>query len=210
MGKFDQSRNALPFSAFASAISVLTEHILASQKASQINSSINEVLSEEDMQLISQTMQGCHRLFPSIGGEGIHSSIDQGHGKDDVNRMQYAIRRFMKTVCSHLPVVFFIDDLQWADDSSLDLLLSLQGDVDINSLLLVGAYRDDELHDGHPLAIRLREVESVDSTIIKIALANLDQKTTQSMVAEVLRMEDREDDVNSLATIIYRKTGGNP
>lgn len=104
----------------------------------------------------------------------------------------------------------FIDDLQWADDASLGLLFSLQADNEIGSLLLVGAYRDNEVMDGHPLTIRLREAQKLGSAVTTIELKNLECKTVQALVAEVLRMENEIDAVGTLAATIHKKTDGNP
>ena len=68
-------------------------------------------------------------------------------GKESISRMHYAVRRLLKIICSHLKgvVVLFIDDLQWGDTATLDLLKSIVLDGDIPSLLIVGAYREDEV-----------------------------------------------------------------
>ena len=64
--------------------------------------------------------------------------------------------------------------------------------------------------DDHPLTLRIRAAEKIGSLITTIRLRNLELKPVQSLVAEVLRMEDREDSVNGLASIVQRKTDGNP
>eukprot|EP00985_Skeletonema_marinoi_P019437 scaffold11145_cov104-Skeletonema_marinoi.AAC.2 len=67
-------------------------------------------------------------------------------GKESIAQMHYAVRRFLKIVCSQLKgVVLFIDDLQWSDTETLDLLKSIVLDEEIPSLLIVGAYREDEV-----------------------------------------------------------------
>ena len=67
-------------------------------------------------------------------------------GKESISQVHYAIRRLLKTICSYLKgVVLFIDDLQWSDTATLDLLKSLVLDGEIPSLLVVGAYREDEV-----------------------------------------------------------------
>ena len=68
-------------------------------------------------------------------------------GKESVSRVHYAVRRLLKIICSYLkgPVVLFIDDLQWSDTATLDLLKSIVLDGEIPSLLIVGAYREDEV-----------------------------------------------------------------
>ena len=134
-----------------------------------------------------------------------------GFGKQEiVNWLQYAIKRLMGAISSHLRVVMFIDDLQWADGASLELLFFLLSDTTLKSLLLVGAYRENEVLDDHPLMFRIRGAKQIGSSITTITLRNLDLRSVQSLVAEILRMENREDSIDALASIIHRKTGGNP
>eukprot|EP00984_Skeletonema_dohrnii_P024625 scaffold13772_cov154-Skeletonema_dohrnii-CCMP3373.AAC.6 len=68
-------------------------------------------------------------------------------GRESIAQMHYAVRRFLKIVCSQLKgaVVLFIDDLQWSDAATLDLLKSIVLDGEIPRLLIVGAYREDEV-----------------------------------------------------------------
>jgi hypothetical protein len=68
-------------------------------------------------------------------------------GRESIAQMHYAVRRFLKIVCSQLKgaVVLFIDDLQWSDTATLDLLKSIVLDGEIPRLLIVGAYREDEV-----------------------------------------------------------------
>ena len=68
-------------------------------------------------------------------------------GKESISQMHYAVRRLLKIICSHLKgvVVLFIDDLQWSDAATLDLLKNIVLDGEIPRLLIVGAYREDEV-----------------------------------------------------------------
>lgn len=106
------NNNALPYSAFAKSLAELAKYILASKNASEIKADIETTLGNDDMQLISRAMIGCQAL---LGTQSKHLPEDKGQvillgeGKEAVLRMQYALRRLMKAICSHLPVVMFID-----------------------------------------------------------------------------------------------------
>jgi len=73
-------------------------------------------------------------------------SLKRHSGKESISRVHYAIRRLLKVICSYLKgMVLFIDDLQWSDIATLELLKSIVLDREIPSLLIVGAYREDEV-----------------------------------------------------------------
>lgn len=98
---------------------------------------------------------------------------------------------------------------QWSDTGTLDLLKSISLDAEIPSLLLVGAYREDEVTESHPLALQIRETKEMNVAITEIRTGNLLPKNVKSLVAEALGMEDEEDDVETLATTVHKKTDGN-
>eukprot|EP00985_Skeletonema_marinoi_P000183 scaffold58_cov79-Skeletonema_marinoi.AAC.1 len=132
-------------------------------------------------------------------------------GKESIARMHYAVRRLLKIICSQLKgVVLLIDDLQWSDAATLDLLKSIVLDGEIPRLLIVGAYREDEVLDHHPLAFHIRELEQMNVTITKIRIGNLSVDYAIPLVAEALGMDDDDSKVKSLAETIHKKTEGNP
>lgn len=151
-GKFDLNNTALPMSAFCDAMASLTTAIVEQGKEllDSIQHELSTAFSEDDIILLIRTLPGCQRLFsttpntPNTEDDGdVHNRIV---GKDAVARLQYAIRRLLKIICTHLMgVVLFLDDLQWSDTATIDLLQSISLDRDIPSLLLVGAYREDEV-----------------------------------------------------------------
>lgn len=150
-GKFDLNNTALPMSAFCDAMASLTKAIVEQGKEllDSIQHDLSNSFSENDIILLFRTLPGCQRLFSTIPNT-FNTEDGDAHnrivGKDAVARLQYAIRRLLKIVCTHLMgVVLFLDDLQWSDTATIDLLQSISLDRDIPSLLLVGAYREDEV-----------------------------------------------------------------
>ena len=208
-GKFDQNKNAIPFSAVAQALAELADHVLTSKHADAIKTNIKKELGEDVMHLIGSIAPGCWDLFGTTPNT-VQAPGVLGGGMSAVSRLQFAIGRLVKIICTRLKVVVFIDDLQWADESSLNLCLSLQTDKEIHNFLLVGAYRDDEVSDDHPVTLRITEAEKMGTLLTTIKLGNLERGAVQSLVAESLRMEDDKDRVDSLAAIVHKKTGGNP
>jgi predicted ATPase len=139
---------------------------------------------------------------------GDSSSNSEALGKvEALHQLKFTFRAFLRSVCSqNSPVVLFIDDLQWIDLASLDLLKSLLTDKEIKNFLFVGAYRDNEVDDVHPLMISLRNLEK-HHEMYKIKLGNLDQSSVYQLVADLLRSDVLE--VEPLADIVCRRTHGN-
>ena len=105
------------------------------------------------------------------------------------------------------PLVIFIDDLHWADFSSIQLMDYLINEANINNFLFVGAYRDNELNENHSL-IKVFENATENKFIRFINTLPLDWKQTLSLVSDALHTSS--DKVISLAEVLYRESGGNP
>lgn len=153
-GKFDLNKSsALPFSAFSAAMSSLIKQVIMSKHADAIKGSIMSYLKADDMARLIDVMPGCSELFTFKENHDSLLPVNRHRvsiraGKHVVQRLQYSIRLLLKAICTHLKgVVIFIDDLQWSDGSTIDLLKSLFVSNDIPSLLLVGAYREDEVSE---------------------------------------------------------------
>lgn len=109
------------------------------------------------------------------------------------------------------PLVLFLDDLQWADTASIKLLadLLLRSDTEKGKpLLLVGAYRDNEVNANHPLLLTLKELQREGIRPEQLKLKGLDFACVQSLIADSLALPESE--VSPLADLMWRKTEGNP
>ena len=133
--------------------------------ATLIRDQIQNEFDDYDVEQLRRVLPGCAELLgarrsslfgPSSEAEGAvpHrsasssklDSLKRHSGKESISRVHYAIRRLLKVICSYLKgVVLFIDDLQWSDIATLELLKSIVLDREIPSLLIVGAYREDEV-----------------------------------------------------------------
>jgi len=103
----------------------------------------------------------------------------------------------------------FIDDLQWSDKATLELLRSIVLDKEIPSLLIVGAYREDEVPDHLPLASLIEDLEH-NVTVTQMNIGNLDVDAVKPIVADSLGMDEDDTKIGSLAEIVHKKTEGNP
>ncbi len=131
--------------------------------ATLIRDKIRDEFDEEDMEQLRRVLPGCAKLLglvavtqkrrPSMAAALSRSSsisklfsLSLPAGKESISQMHYAIRRLLKIVCSNLKgTILFIDDLQWSDTATLDLLKSIVLDGEIPNLLIIGAYREDEV-----------------------------------------------------------------
>jgi predicted ATPase/signal transduction histidine kinase len=106
------------------------------------------------------------------------------------------------------PLVLFVDDLQWVDGASLDLLQALLTGLERPQLLLIGAYRDNEVSEAHPLMQALERLKKAGVTVGELALQPLSEAHVLQLVSDALAREPGE--VRPLAALAHAKTGGNP
>ncbi|MBA3923403.1 MAG: AAA family ATPase, partial [Nostocaceae cyanobacterium] len=124
------------------------------------------------------------------------------------NRFNLLFSKFIQVFTSiEHPLVIFLDDLQWADLASLNLIQLLMSESDNKYLLLIGAYRDREVFAAHPLMLTLKEIEK-NTTINTITLAPLTEASLNQLVADTLSC--LPEVAQSLTQLVYQKTKGNP
>lgn len=106
------------------------------------------------------------------------------------------------------PLVVFLDDLQWADAPSLQFITDVLGDTELSGLLLIGAYRDQEVEAEHPLLRLLRQPTASGEPPLALTLASLTGADLDTLLAEMLRISP--DEARPLASSVFAKTNGNP
>ena len=118
-------------------------------------------------------------------------------------------RRFIKVFARpEQPLALFLDDLQWLDTATLDLLKELLTGSDLQCLMLIGAYRENEVDAAHPLRQQLQAIEVAGGKVAEVTLTPLSREELGQLIAETLRCE--LDRAASLAQLVQEKTGGNP
>ncbi len=125
------------------------------------------------------------------------------------NRFNLLFQKFIQifTTKEH-PLVIFLDDLQWADSASLKLMQLLMSESNNGYLLLIGAYRDNEVFPAHPLMLTLDEVNKADAVVNTITLQALSQNSLNKLVADTLNCSNNL--AQPLTQLIFQKTQGNP
>jgi predicted ATPase len=125
------------------------------------------------------------------------------------NRFQFVFRRFLCAFARpEHPLALFLDDLQWLDAATLELLERLITDPDRRHLMLVGAYRDNEMSSSHPLLRTLEAIRKAGAQVQDIVLAPLRLHDISGLVADAMHCEVER--VRPLAQQVPEKTGGNP
>ncbi len=134
-------------------------------------------------------------------------------GIEAQNRFNYVLQQFISAIAQERhPLVLFIDDWQWADQASLDLLQSIMTNSKANHLLLIGAYRDNETPKNHPFLESLQEIEKAldykeKKSIEYVRLQNLRIKEINLLVNDTLNCS--KELCEKLGKIVFEKTGGN-
>jgi predicted ATPase/signal transduction histidine kinase len=201
-GKYDQFQRNIPFSAFVQAFRDLMGQLL-SESDVQIQQWRNQILSAlgENGQVIIEVIPELSKII------GEQPPAIELSGTAAQNRFNLLFQKFTQVFTSaEHPLVMFLDDLQWADSASLNLMQLLIADT--KHLLLIGAYRDNEVNPGHPLMLTLSEIQKTQATINTITLAPLSQGQVNQLVADTLKCT--ENLAWSLSQLVSQKTQGNP
>lgn len=124
-------------------------------------------------------------------------------------RFQRALRRFIGVFArpAH-PLTLFLDDLQWLDGATLDFLDELLLHPEVQHLLLLGAYRDSEVDETHPLTLKLKTLRDLGADVAEIALTALQEDDLGQLIQDTLYCDKAQS--ASLAVLLHKKTGGNP
>jgi predicted ATPase/signal transduction histidine kinase/tRNA A-37 threonylcarbamoyl transferase component Bud32 len=129
--------------------------------------------------------------------------------QESEHRFNYVLQKFIEvfTRPEH-PLVFFFDDLQWADSASLKLLQFLIAKSASKYLLIIGAYRDNEITSIHPLISTLEDLRNDDLRFQEITLKSLNIEEITKLIIDTFNCQKHP--AQMLAKIALEKTGGNP
>ncbi|MHC5936338.1 trifunctional serine/threonine-protein kinase/ATP-binding protein/sensor histidine kinase [Nostoc sp.] len=203
-GKFDQFNRNIPFFAFVQAFRDLMGQLL-SESDEQLSTWKNKILQVlgENGQVILEVIPELEQI---IGQQLPATELSPNAAQ---NRFNLLFQKFIQvfTTKEH-PLVIFLDDLQWADSTSLKLMQLLMNESGSGALLLIGAYRDNEVSAAHPLMLTLDEIAKANATINKIKLSPLSEESLNQLVADTLNCSLETTQI--LTQLLYQKTKGNP
>ncbi|KAF3885567.1 MULTISPECIES: trifunctional serine/threonine-protein kinase/ATP-binding protein/sensor histidine kinase [Nostocales] len=209
-GKFDQFNRNLPFSAFVQAFRDLMDQLLSSddKQLQEWKAKILAAVGDNGQVLIEMIPE----LEQVIGQQ---PPVPELSGSAAQNRFNLLFQKFITEFAKpEHPLVIFLDDLQWADSASLNLLKLLLTERDTYGgkqrgyLFIIGAYRDNEVFPTHPLMLMLDEIKKAQTPIHALTLEPLSQTDVTQLTADTLSCS--VELAQPLTELLYQKTKGNP
>ena len=203
-GKFDQYKRNIPYASLAQAFQSLVRPLLGRSDADLNNwrRAFREALGPNGLLIVD--------LVPEVKliiGE--QPPVPDLPPQDAQRRFHLVFRRFIAVFARpEHPLALFLDDLQWLDAATLDFLEDLLSQRDVRHLMLIGAYRNNEVDSAHPLMRKLEAIRHAGAAVQEIVLAPLAHKDLGQLIGDSLHCEPER--AASLAQLVQEKTAGNP
>jgi predicted ATPase len=209
-GKFDLQRRVEPYSAITAAFNDLSRKIVLQEDEEQLNS-LRSMLKTElggQEKVLTGWNPNLEPLFHKETNSESGAPSENNLGLvEERNRLLFLLRKFIRVICQfYAPaLILFLDDLQWADTASLDVLESLTTDRHNKNLLVIGTERK---HDREEIGTIMKNIQALGVSVEVIKLRDLNCSDLNNLLSDALRSE--ADHTAKLAEIVYRKTHGNP
>ncbi len=201
-GKFDHLQKSIPYSALINGLQNHIENLLLGEDeqvafwAKRITTALGRIAK-----VIVDIIPNLQLLI------GPQEEIPEMTGTESQNRFNNAFVRFVKALGTvDKPTVLLIDDLQWADLGSITILQNILQEAGNKEILILGTYRDNEVHEAHPLAVMLRLLKDSGQEPDEIILNDLSLKDVTELCHDCFGGEAK---VTEFASIIFEKTNGN-
>src|SRR5262249_7520035 len=204
MGKFDLQTRDVPYAALNQAFASLLRQILTydEDEVAVWRQRLAETIGPNG-HLVTELIPAFELVL------GRQPPVADLTPQDRLNRLRIVFRRlvgaFARPGC---PLVLFVDDLQWLDVATVDLVGDLFARREVSNLMLIGAYRTNEVSPSHPLMSQLDAIRTTGVLIEEVPLQPLSPLDISVLVAETLECERAE--ARPLAKLVHAKTGGNP
>jgi PAS domain S-box-containing protein len=203
-GKFDQYKRDIPYSTLAQAFQSLARPLLGKSETelARWRHALLKALGPNGRLIVDLVPE-----LKLIIGE--QPPVPELPPQQAQGRFQLVFRRFIGVFARpEHPLALFLDDLQWLDPATVDLLEDLLTRPDVQHLMLIGAYRGNEVNFAHPLTRKLEAIRKAGATVQEIILTPLAREDLDRLVAESLRCEPAR--AAPLAQVVHQKTAGNP
>lgn len=202
-GKYDQFNRDVPYSAINEAFYEFCDYLMT--------------LKEEELQVwkniilhaVGNNGKVLTDVIPNLELViGPQPEVPKAGLQESLNRFNAVVQNFVKAISTkEHPLVLFLDDLQWVDLASLDLLQLLMKDEENQYFLLICAYRDNEVDENHSFIHAIKDLEKYGLTVHNILLKKLDKAHVNEMISEALMSDSQK--VESFTELVYEKTLGN-
>jgi predicted ATPase/signal transduction histidine kinase/tRNA A-37 threonylcarbamoyl transferase component Bud32 len=203
-GKFDLLQRDIPYGAFLLALGDLVRQLLteSEERLERWRRRLREALGDAGRVVVD--------VVPSLEViVGWQPPVPPLSPAEAQSRFNFVFQQLLGALAAEEhPLVLFLDDLQWADLPSLKLLESLLVESGLCHVLIIGAYRDNEVSAVHPLSTLRAALEKAHAPTETIALPPLDAAHVDALVADTLRCDPVRS--SELARLVYERTGGNP
>ncbi len=203
-GKYDQFQRNSPYSAIAAAFRDLVRQLLTEDRARL------QQWKDELLRALGPNAQLINDVIPEMALIiGSQAPVPELGPAETRNRFNLTFLDFLRVFCraTH-PLVLFLDDLQWVDAASLSLIDLIMTDDDTHYFFLMGAYRDNEVDESHPMMISRQNIIENGTNVVEIVLGPLNQDHISQLLGDTLRQPASV--VEPLAQLTMKKTGGNP
>jgi len=202
-GKFDQYLRSTPYIGISEAIASFVSHVLAEPERNfnewryRVQSAVGDL-----GKVLTGMVPALEELI------GVQPDVPKLRGPEAENRFHYIFMNFLFSIATEKhPLVVFIDDLQWIDAASIKLLKLIQSDFNQPGLMVVGAYRENEVNPSHPLMEIIDRQEMKGMTVRGINLLDLTEQHLKKFLSETFKSRKG---IDHLGKTIHEKTLGNP
>ncbi|MGF1570904.1 MAG: AAA family ATPase [Nodosilinea sp.] len=203
-GKFDQYQRNIPYTAIVEAFGGLVRQILGESEAA--------LQRWRDRILAAVGPNGglIVEVLPEVGHIlGDQPEVPQLGALESQNRFNYVFQNFVRVFCRpEHPLTVFLDDLQWADTASLNLLQRLLCDRTLQHVLVLGAYRANEVNQAHPLTLMLGSLKQAGGCPQTLVLEPLTSTQVGQLLSDTLNQP--VEAIAELTHWVMQKTTGNP
>ncbi len=203
-GKFDPYQRDIPYSTLVQAFQTLVRPLLgkSDSELARWRTALSDAL-EPNARLMTDLLP---ELKLIIGEPPPVPELDAPQAK---RRFLHVFQRFIGVFAqAEHPLALFLDDLQWLDAATLDLLEDMLTGSELRHLMLIGAHRDNEVDATHPLTGKLQAIRNAGGRIVEINLQPLTTTHIAQLIADSLHC--KAGSVESLARLMHDKTAGNP
>ena len=183
-GKFEQFKRGIPYASLIQAFQQFVRQVLTDRE---------EVIKGWKTKLLDALGKNAQVMVDVIPELeliiGSQPPVGELAPAEAENRLHEVVRGFVRSLAADHPLVLFLDDLQWADLPSIRLLERLASDPGTSHLLIIGAYRDNEVDATHPFMLSLDEIRKSRTPVTMIELGPLDKDNTRQLVADAHRRD---------------------